>query len=237
MLRMSYTRGHFWSRTVAPKKGPRAVANGVTGKVRWWNVSPFSIGAGTLGIFMFPHTEIWRIDIQHVIELHLENCLQTFIDMTCRLVLEWVTRFWDLSVPFGYTLHMSVLRNARFEYACMRCEPGPAERSVRVPGVSSSGVGDPLLGEVCRDYRPLASARSIGQPLPSLCFPLLDTVIIWATDSVPHYNDWSVSLGPCSNLGKGRNISSRHPHHVSSVYTGALVPGLKRPDCEADDSI
>jgi len=40
-------------------------------------------------------------------------------------------------VSFGCTLHMSVLRNALFEHACMRCEQGPAERSGRVPGVSS----------------------------------------------------------------------------------------------------
>ena len=97
----------------------------------------FQFGPGTLGIFMFRQTEIWRFEVKRVIGLYLENCLQTFIDMTCLVLFGGGARFGNLSVPFGYTLRLSVLRNARFEHACMRCEHGPAERSGRIPGVSS----------------------------------------------------------------------------------------------------
>lgn len=45
----------------------------------------FQFGRGTLGIFMFPRTEIWRIEVQHVIGLYLENCrhLLIWLDLFC----------------------------------------------------------------------------------------------------------------------------------------------------------
>jgi hypothetical protein len=83
-----------------------------------------------------------------------------------------------MSVPFGYTLDMSVLRNARFERACMRCEHGPAERSGRVPGVSSCSCPGLETRFWVRSVVVVLSARTVAQPLLSLCFPLPDTDII-----------------------------------------------------------
>jgi hypothetical protein len=101
-----------------PRKAPGRLVWQAS-EVRWWNVSWFSVGAGTvlctLGC-LCSHRQLWRIEVQHVIGLYLENCRQTFMDTTCFLFVLG-TRFYSLSVPFGCTLYMSVLRIAPFEHA------------------------------------------------------------------------------------------------------------------------
>lgn len=69
-----------------PRKAPRAVANGLTGKVRWWSVFPFSVWTWHTRDFLCSHGQKYE-------GLRFDTLLGCTSKTVCRHLLIWIVLF------------------------------------------------------------------------------------------------------------------------------------------------